>query len=157
MSQRAALLQRFRGVLEAPRCDLLRLGVEDCALQFGPLVFSQDPFSKTSYVLLLAAVTNGAGTVRALGRLVDGDGPPHLTVGCFAGGGGWARQAHSRSVRWQIAGAPTDVGLPTVEWSQEVAEDFDVQAFVDDLSEDAGLLGAAARGPVPALVYPRDR
>ena len=56
MAQRAALLEGYRKVLAAPRCDLLRLGVEGCFVQFGPVVVCKE------YLLLLAVVTDRQGT-----------------------------------------------------------------------------------------------
>ena len=147
MAQRVALLERYRAVLEAPRCDLLRLGVERCFLQFGPVVVSQE------YVLLLAVVTDGRGRVRALDRLRDGDGPPHLTLGSLDRRGARACELHSRRVLWDIFVEPTEDSNGDLVWSREVAEVVDVTSLVDRMSEDVGLLGGAARGPLEADIF----
>ena len=115
-------------------------------MQFGPVVASK------GHLLLLAVVTNLEGTVRALDLLVEGDGPPHLTLGCQADGGGWSRESSAGRVEWRIAGKPKPVpGLSTSEWSQVVEETKDVSALAMRFSE-CDDLRSAARGPVGAEV-----
>ena len=86
-------LARFRRALDAPRSDLLFYGAEPAFVQFGPIVV------RRRYVLMLAVVTNRDGSLRAIDRLVNSDGPPHLTVGRQPEGGGRVVELHSRSVR----------------------------------------------------------
>ena len=117
-------------------------------MQFGPVVVCKE------YLLLLAVVTDRQGTVRAVDGLVDGDGPPHLTLGCQPPGGGWVREIHSGLVRWDVAGAPSSrPDCSTLEWSQEIEHQMDMSELVEKLSEDVGLFGAAARAPVAASVF----
>ncbi len=155
MTQCERLLELFRAACSARQCDLLRLGVEDPFVQFGPAVVSVD--SAGVYVLLLAVIVDRFGTHRARDGLLVGDGPPHLTVGKVAEGGGWVRELHSTHVIWDIAGAPSQVpGLETLAWSQETVQILDLSQFLRDLNEDVDLFGAAARGPVPAQVIFED-
>jgi hypothetical protein len=146
MSQRMELLKRFRSVCEMRRCDVLRYGAESVFIQFGPVVVVD------RFVLLFAVVTNEKGDVRALDFLVDGDGPPHMTVGAIAQGGGWVDTLHSGFVRWNLAGPPAAVeGLTTLAWSHDVVDTIDMTVIVEGLSNHPRL-ERAARGPVPAQV-----
>jgi hypothetical protein len=155
VTQCERLLELFRAACSARQCDLLRLGVENPCVQFGPAVVSVD--SAGVYVLLLAVIVDPFGTHRARDGLLVGDGPPHLTVGKVAEGGGWVRELHSTHVIWEIAGAPSRVpGLETLAWSHETVQILDFSQFLPHLNEDVDLFGAAARGPVPAEVIFED-
>ena len=78
--QNSQLLARYRHACSRPQCDLLCLGVERCAVQFGPVVVSTDSESRGTYIVLLGVLTNEDGSLRARDGLLVGDGSPHLLV-----------------------------------------------------------------------------
>ena len=139
-------LAAFRRALAASRCDLLGYGAEPAFVQFGPIVV------RDRYVLLLAVVTNHDGSVRAVDRLLEADGPPHVTVGGLADGGGRSVEQHSERVQWDIAPEPTICpirGSPS--WSRDTEESFDMSAVARRIDEE--VLGAECGGPVDAEIY----
>ena len=139
-------LARFRRALDAPRSDLLFYGAEPAFVQFGPLVV------RRRYVMILVVVTNRDGSLRAIDRLVDSDGPPHLTVGCQPDGGGRVEELHSRSVRWDVAGRPRmHPELQSPEWNRDTEFSLDMSVLARSI--DADILGAAGPGPVAADIY----
>ena len=145
MSQRADLLSKYRAVLSAPRDDALRLGAEDCFVQFGPLVVSRH------HVLLLGVVTDHGGTVRARDYLSE-EVLPHFTLGAMKPGGGWVDESHSRSVSWCIAHDPRALpGLRTPSWSRQQRRSMDMSEKLAELSEDS-MFREASTGPVAAQV-----
>ena len=139
-------LASFRRVLAAPRSDLLRYGAEPAFVQFGPVVV------RGEHVLLLAVVTDRDGSVRAADRLLESDGPPHITVGQRPEGGGWTVERHSARIDWQIAGAPTTCPVRlSPSWSKEVAETLDMSALARRVDEE--VLGGQCGKPVQAEIY----
>jgi len=140
----------------SPWSVLLRFSAEPCFVQFGPVVATYEASSKSSYVFVLAVLTNELGTVRAFDRLLQGEAPSHMTLGHLPEGGGRVDPRHSTLVRWHLApSAP----VPSPEHGGSPMWDRRAAAVSVDMSmrcrfwSEHDLLADAARGPVSAEVF----